>query len=114
MPPGRGGVDQGAAEREDRPFAILARAARMQVYKNQHFLRRVRFAGAGIPAAWRSEHSLKFQCVALVCVLIAWPVLRLEPVWWAVVALTSGAVILAELFNPVLEHLADHLHPDTH
>ena len=86
----------------------------MHVHKNQHFLRRVRFAGAGFAAAWRSEHSLKFQCVALVCVLIALTVLRVGPMWWAVVTLTSCAVITAELFNTALEHLADHLHPDTH
>jgi len=39
---------------------------------------------------------------------------RPEPVWWAMVALTSSAVIAAELFNTALECLADHLHPDHH
>jgi diacylglycerol kinase (ATP) len=86
----------------------------IEVHKNQHFLRRLRFAGAGLAAAWRSEHSLRYQCVALVCVLIALFVLRLEPMWWAVVSLTCCAVITAELFNTALEHLADHLHPETH
>ncbi len=41
-------------------------------------------------------------------------VLRLEPLWWALVILASGMVIAAELFNTALEHLADHLHPETH
>jgi len=50
----------------------------------------------------------------MVCVLIILPVLRVEPVWWAFVTLAGAAVISAELFNTALEHLADHLHPDTH
>jgi diacylglycerol kinase (ATP) len=35
-------------------------------------------------------------------------------VWIALVALASGAVIAAELFNTAVEHLADHLHPEQH
>jgi diacylglycerol kinase len=39
---------------------------------------------------------------------------RLEPLRWAVVALTSSAVICVELLNTALEHLTDHLHPQEH
>ena len=88
--------------------------AGMQDHKNQHFLRRLRFAASGLVVAWRSEHSLRYQSVALVCVFITLIVLRLEPMWWAVVTLTCCAVISAELFNTALEHLSDHLHPETH
>ncbi len=86
----------------------------MSVHKNQPFLRRLRFASAGILAAVRSERSLRFHLGALLCVIVALTVLRLEPLWWAVVMLASGTVIAAELFNTALEHLADHLHPQTH
>jgi diacylglycerol kinase (ATP) len=41
-------------------------------------------------------------------------VLRPEPIWWALVLLTSGAVIAAELFNTALELVMDRLHPDVH
>jgi undecaprenol kinase len=64
--------------------------------------------------AFRTEHSLKFQVAALAVVLIVLIAARPEPLWWALVALTSSAVIAAELFNTALECLADHLHPDHH
>jgi undecaprenol kinase len=87
---------------------------KMSVHKNQPFMRRLRFAVAGIAVAWRSERSFRFQLGALACVLVILIALRLEPLWWALVVLTSGAVIAAELFNTALEHLVDHLHPEIH
>jgi undecaprenol kinase len=86
----------------------------MTVHKNQPFVRRFRFALLGLAAAWRSERNFRIQLVALVSVIVVLLVLRLEPVWWALVLLASGSVLAAELFNTALEHLADHLHPDTH
>lgn len=86
----------------------------MPLQKNQRFVRRVRFAVAGLGAAWRFEHSFRYQCAALVCVLVVLVRMRVEPMWWALVTLTCCAVITAELFNTALEHLADHLHPDIH
>jgi undecaprenol kinase len=83
-------------------------------HKNQPFTRRLRFAIAGLAAGWRTEHSLRYQVLVLVCVLVALVVIGVEPVWWAIIMLTSSAVLAAELFNTALEHLADHLHPDTH
>ncbi len=83
----------------------------MSVHKNQPFLRRLRFAAAGIAAAWRCERSFRVQLGALICVLVALIALGLEPIWWALVLLSSGSVLAAELFNTALEHLADHLHP---
>jgi undecaprenol kinase len=86
----------------------------MSIHKNQPFVRRLSFALAGLAAAWRTEHSLRYQVAALVCVLVALVALRLEPLWWAIVVLTSCVVLTAELLNTALEHLADHLHPDIH
>lgn len=86
----------------------------MQSSKNQAFFSRLRFAWAGVVHGIRSEHSVRFHVVALCVVLLALIVLRPEPEWWALVILTSAAVIAAELFNTALEHLADHLHPEIH
>jgi undecaprenol kinase len=83
-------------------------------HKNQPFARRLRFAIAGLASGLRSEHSLRFQLAALVLVILALSVFRPDPIWWALVALASAAVISAELFNTALEHLADHLHPQIH
>jgi undecaprenol kinase len=86
----------------------------MSVHKNQSFLYRLRFALTGLAVAWRSERSLRFQLTAGAAMLGVLLVLRVEPMWWALIVLASGCVIAAELFNTALEHLADHLHPDTH
>jgi len=86
----------------------------MSNHKNQPFAVRLRFAMAGVMAALRSEHSLRFQSAALVCVIVVLMVFRVEPVWWAIVAIAGSAVLSAELFNTALEHLVDHLHPEIH
>lgn len=86
----------------------------MKTSKNQPFLSRLRFAWAGIIHALRAEHSLRFHLFALCLVLIVLAIFRPEPQWWAIVILSSAAVISAELFNTALENLADHLHPEIH
>jgi|SRR5665213_1504363 len=86
----------------------------MYSHKNQSFFKRLRFALVGLREGIRAEHSLRFQAAACVCVLIALCVLRPEPIWWAMTALASALVIMAELFNTAIEHLVDHLHPGGH
>jgi len=86
----------------------------MQTTKNQSFFSRLRFAYAGIVHAVRAEHSIRFHIFALFGVLVVLAVFRPEPEWWALIIVTCGAVISAELFNTAIEHLADHLHPEIH
>lgn len=86
----------------------------MNTQKNQSFVRRLRFALAGLGHALRYERSLRTQSAVFVCVLAALIVLRPGLLWWVAVMLASGAVLAAELFNTALEALADHLHPDEH
>ena len=86
----------------------------MDGHKNQPLSRRFGFALAGLAAGWKTEASLRFQVVVFVCVVIALILLRVEPLWWALVMLACGVVLTAELFNTALENLADHLHPEIH
>ena len=86
----------------------------MAVHKNQPFILRLRFALTGLAIAWRGEPNFRFQVGAFLLVVVALMLLKLEPLWWALVLLTSGLVLTAELFNTALEHLVDHLHPETH
>jgi diacylglycerol kinase (ATP) len=86
----------------------------MTTHKNQPFIYRLRFALTGLAATWRSEANFRLQIAALAAVVVTLILLKLEPVWWALVLLTSGLVLTAELLNTALEHLADHLHPETH
>jgi diacylglycerol kinase (ATP) len=88
--------------------------AGVNTQKNLSFLRRLRFALAGLGHALRSERSLRTQAVVFVLVLMALILLRPGALWWAVVLLASGAVLAAELFNTALEALVDHLHPEHH
>lgn len=86
----------------------------MRSPKNQAFFRRLGFAIGGLRAGIRAEYSLRFQAAACGCVLIALCMFRPEPIWWALTALASALVIMAELLNTAIEHLTDHLHPDAH
>lgn len=72
------------------------------------------FALAGLAHALRAERSVRFEAVVLVLVWVALAVLRPEPLWWAVTALASAAVLAAELLNTSIEALADHLSPELH
>ena len=82
--------------------------------KNQSFSRRLGFALTGLRATWQTESSFKFHVVATVAVLGALVWWRPAPLWWAVIALAIGTVMVAEIFNTALEYLADHLHPEQH
>jgi len=82
--------------------------------KNQSFWLRLRCAFAGLAAAVRLEHSFRFQLAALAGVILVLVLFRPEPIWWAAVALSSSAVLTAELINTALEHLADYVQPENH
>ena len=84
----------------------------MSERKNQPFIRRLRFALAGLRVAWHSERSFRFQLLALAVVVLGCALVRLEPAWWAIVLMTSAMVISAELFNTALEHTVDCAAPE--
>jgi undecaprenol kinase len=86
----------------------------MTVHKNQPLIHRFRFALLGLAAAWRSERNFRIQLAVLVAVVAVLLWVKIEPVWWGLAAMASGGVLAAELLNTALEHLADHLHPETH
>ncbi|MDP9064439.1 MAG: diacylglycerol kinase [Pseudomonadota bacterium] len=86
----------------------------MQPAKNQHFLRRLRYALAGVAYGIRNEHSFKTQAFAFAAALIALLIIRPAPVWWALIFLASAGILAAELLNTAIEVLADHLHPEQH
>ena len=86
----------------------------MTAHKNQSITRRFGFAFQGLAASWRTEGNFRIQLIALAAVVAILLVVKIEPIWWALVLMTSGGVLTAELFNTAVEHLADHLHPETH
>ena len=82
--------------------------------KNQAFWRRLGFALQGLGSAYRHEKSFRQQCLAALAVLAVLLFRRPEPVWWALLLLSCGLVLAAELFNTALEHTLDHLSPELH
>lgn len=82
--------------------------------KNRPFGQRLRFALAGISAAWMREASFRTQTgfAAAVVACLLW--LRPAPVWWALLLSVTGLVLAAELINTALEQTIDHLHPGPH
>jgi diacylglycerol kinase (ATP) len=82
--------------------------------KGLPFLRRLGFALAGLKLAARRERSFRFHLLAGAMVLGLLLATRPAPLWWALLGLATGLVLMAELFNSALETLLDHLHPDRH
>lgn len=82
--------------------------------KGQPFYRRLRFARHGLAQAWRRERSLRTHLLAAALVLLVLLLTRPAAIWWAVLTLTVGLVVIAELLNSALETLMDHLHPQQH
>lgn len=75
--------------------------------KGQPFGKRLGFALHACAWRWRGSGA---------CALICWPPPRCSrcSLWWALLALAVGLVLVAELFNSALETLLDHLHPGQH
>lgn len=86
----------------------------MSQWKGQPFQQRLRWAWAGLRAAWRDEASLRTHALATLAVLGALALIRAPAHWWAIMALTVGLVVACELMNTAIEALADHLHPARH
>ncbi|MCZ3030571.1 diacylglycerol kinase, partial [Acinetobacter baumannii] len=55
------------------------------VHKNQPLLHRFRFAFLGLAAAWRTEANFRIQLAAFLLVVIVLVVVKIEPIWWALV-----------------------------
>ena len=82
--------------------------------KNQPFTRRLGFALGGLWAALRAERSFRTHVVATAAVIAVLLWVRPPAAWWAIVLLATALVLVGELINTAVEHLADHLHPELH
>lgn len=82
--------------------------------KGQPFIKRVGFALHGLQLAVRREGSFRLHLLAAALVLLVLLATRPAPLWWALLTLAVGLVLVAELVNSALEALSDHLHPEVH
>ncbi len=83
-------------------------------YKGQSFAARLGHALSGLAVALRRERSLRVQLAGALTAALVLGLTHAAPLWWALAALASGAVLAAEMFNTALEALADRLHPERH
>lgn len=82
--------------------------------KGQPFHRRLVFALHGVKQAFVRERSFRTHVAAAAGVAFAVLLLKPSAVWCAILVLTIGLVLVAELVNSAFEALIDHLHPEEH
>ena len=71
-----------------------------------------KYAFRGLGLLFREEHNSWIYLVVIVLVIPLSIVLKLSVTEWALVALSIGIVISAEIFNTVIERVSDKVSPD--
>jgi diacylglycerol kinase len=81
----------------------------------RHFFRSFDYAWQGVVYVVRTQRNAKVHLGISLVVIVAGVLLRVTPVEWAVLALTIGVVLSAEMVNTVAEMAVDmlvqHEHP---
>lgn len=72
------------------------------------------FALKGIRLAIKEEHNFRIMLIAFFVVICTGLYFRLDKVDWMMILLTSGIVLVAELFNTTIENMMDMITPDYH
>ncbi len=73
-----------------------------------------RFAFSGLWYALRTQRNMRIQLLVAVGVVVMGLWLRLSADQWAVLAATSGLVLVSEMMNTVVEGIVDLVCPDYH
>lgn len=82
--------------------------------KGQTLLRRFGYAFNGIVTAFRRERSMRAHGIATLGVFAFLAATSAPLLWWVLITLAVGLVLVAEMANSALETLADLLHPGQH
>jgi undecaprenol kinase len=80
----------------------------------QAFLRSFSFAGQGVWHAVRTQRNMRVHLAAAVAAVIVGAVLGIGATAWACLALAIGLVLVAEMFNTVIEAIIDLQMPNVH
>ena len=70
------------------------------------------YAFKGMWAVFKSQRNMRIHAVAVVMVTVAGIFLELTAIEWAIIALTIGSVMGAEMFNSAIETLVDLVSPE--
>lgn len=82
--------------------------------KNRSLWNKLTFAWHGIVYAFKHEHNMQRHLIISIVVLSIFTWLKISAIWWALIILSMGLVIAAELVNSAIETLVDYLHPELH
>ncbi len=82
--------------------------------RSENFLASLRHAIAGIVASWRTQRNLRIQLAAAVAVVVAACACRITRIEWAILLMTIGSVIAAEMLNTAIEAIVDLASPEYH
>jgi len=80
----------------------------------QAFLRSFSFAGQGVWHAVRTQRNMRVHLAAAAAAVIVGAVLGIGATQWACLALAIGLVLVAEMFNTVIEAIIDLQMPNVH
>lgn len=72
------------------------------------------YAFRGVATLFRTQANAQIHLLAVLLVVVLALALKCEPMEWALLFLTMGAVLVAEAFNTALEFLTDLVSPDFH
>lgn len=82
--------------------------------KNRSLWHKLKFAWQGIIYAIKHEHNMQRHMIISMAVLVFFSWLDISLVWWALIIVSMGLVIAAEMANSAIEALVDYLHPELH
>lgn len=77
-------------------------------------IRSFRYAIAGLRRFIIREHNARIHVVATILVIIVARVLEVSATEWAILAVVTGLVWVAEILNTCVERLADHITKERH
>jgi len=70
-------------------------------------IRSFSYAFNGLKIVWQEEHNFRIHLIAAVVAIVLSYLLRINPYEWLAIIFSIGFVLVCELLNTALEHLAD-------
>lgn len=72
------------------------------------------YALEGLKSVFKLEFNFRVQCLIALVVIGTGIIMKLTSVEWLTIILVIGFVLIAEMFNTVIENLLDFLSPQIH
>lgn len=73
-----------------------------------------KFAWSGIKVAFQTEKNFRIHLIIGIIIILLSLIVNLNQLEWFMVLIAIALVIIAELFNSIIERLIDYLKPETH